>query len=209
MPDFVKMGFVLMIVGAVATAILAGTEAVTREPIAEAKRQEILKALRQVLPEGFNNEPDRDFVKLADAKLNRDLTPVTFYRGKKDGSDLAAAFVVTAPDGYSGNIEIMMGVMKSNAVSGIQVVFHAETPGLGDKIVITDWPDSFKGKTLDNTKWGVKKDRGDFDEFAGATITPRAVVGAVKRGLEFFVANQEKIFAPAAPAAADAGSAKQ
>lgn len=194
MPDFLKMGLILMVVGMLATAVLAATEQVTRAPIAEAKRQEILRALRQVLPQGFDNEPDADTVQIADKRLNRKLKPVTFYRGRKGGSDLAAAFVVTAPDGYSGNIDIMMAVTPDGVVSGAQVVAHAETPGLGDKVVITDWPKSFAGKTRDNVKWKVKKDGGDFDQFAGATITPRAVVTAVKNGLDFFVENRESIF---------------
>ncbi|MBF0371577.1 MAG: RnfABCDGE type electron transport complex subunit G [Magnetococcales bacterium] len=202
MPDFLKMGLSLMVVGMVATAILAATEAVTREPIAEAKRQEILRALRQVLPEGFDNEPDRDIVEFSDSLLNRKLKPVVFYRARKAGSDLGAAYVVTAPDGYSGNIDIMMAVAPGGTVTGIQIVAHAETPGLGDKAVITDWPDSFKGTTKDNVKWGVKKDGGDFDQFAGATITPRAIVHAVKKGLDFFLANESRIFVPAAPPAA-------
>ena len=196
MPDFVKMGLILMAVGLIATTILAGTEKVTRAPIAEAKRQEILKALRQVLPEGFDNEPDADVVELADSRLNRKLKPVTFYRGRAAGTNLAAAFVVTAPDGYSGDIDIMMAVTPEGSISGVQVVGHAETPGLGDKAVITDWPKSFNGKTLDNVKWGVKKDGGDFDQFAGATITPRAIVVAVKQGLGFFVEHREAIFKP-------------
>lgn len=198
MPEFVRMGFILMMVGAVATAILAGTEMITREPIAEAKRLEILKALNQVMPEGFDNHPDQDVLMLTDARLNRKLKPVKFYRARKGGQSFAAAFVVTAPDGYSGNIDIMMGVAPGGIVTGIQVVAHAETPGLGDKIVITDWPESFKGRTLSNVKWGVKKDGGQFDQFAGATITPRAVVGAVKRGLEYFVENEEKVLSGSA-----------
>ena len=201
MPDFIKMGLALMVVGLVATSVLAVTESVTRAPIAEAKRLEILRALTQVLPQGFNNEPDSDVVILSDARLNRKLKPIKFYRGRKDESDLGAAFVVTAPDGYSGNIEIMMAVAPDGSVTGIQVVAHAETPGLGDKIVVTDWPASFKGKTLNNVKWGVKKDGGDFDQFAGATITPRAVVGAVKKGLEYFMENRDKIFQPTPPPA--------
>ncbi|MBF0445788.1 MAG: electron transport complex subunit RsxG [Magnetococcales bacterium] len=202
MPDFIKMGLALMVVGLVATSVLAVTESVTREPIAEAKRQEILRALTQVLPQGFDNAPDSDTVLFTDARLNRKLKPVTFYRGRKGGANLGVAYVVIAPDGYSGNIEIMMAVTPGGTVSGIQVVAHAETPGLGDKIVITDWPKSFQGKTIDNIKWGVKKDGGDFDQFAGATITPRAVVKAVKKGLEFFLENEAKIFQPASTEAA-------
>ncbi|MBF0295040.1 MAG: electron transport complex subunit RsxG [Magnetococcales bacterium] len=194
MPHFIKMGVVLMVVGLIATAILAGVEDITRAPIADARRQELLSSLAQVLPKGFDNSPETDIVQIADKRINRPAKPVPFYRARKGNTPLAAAFVVTAPDGYSGNIEILMGVATDGTVIGIKVINHAETPGLGDKIVKTDWPNAFAGKTLKNAKWGVKKDGGEFDQFAGATITPRAVVGAVKRGLEFFVENQERIF---------------
>ncbi|MEO5378663.1 MAG: electron transport complex subunit RsxG [Magnetococcus sp. DMHC-6] len=197
MPEFIKMGVILMIVATIATTILAATEEITRAPIADAKRQELLLVLKQVLPKGFNNEPDQDTLKLSDQSLDRKNKPVTFYLAKKDGEPQAAAFVVVAPDGYSGNIEILMAVKIDGTINGVRVVSHTETPGLGDKVSVTDWPKSFEGKTQTNTKWGVKKDGGDFDQFAGATITPRAVVGAVKRGLDFFVANKNQIFSSA------------
>ena len=191
------MGAILMVVGMVATAILAGTEMVTRGPIAEAKRLEIVRALTRVLPEGFNNQPDADTVQLSDKRLNRKEKPVTFYRGRKGDTLLGAAFVVTAPDGYSGDIDIMMAVAPNAMITGVQIVGHAETPGLGDKMVTTSWPEAFKGKNQSNARWGVKKDGGDFDQFSGATITPRAVVAAVKRGLDFFVEKKDVIFQPA------------
>ncbi len=199
MSDLFRMGLILMVVGAVATAMLAGTDAVTSGPIAEAKRQELLKALRQVLPEGFDNEPDRDFIVVNDKRLEKQGAPTTIYRGRKGATNLGAAYTVVAPDGYSGDITIMMGVATGGTITSIQVLSHKETPGLGDKIVTTRWPDAFKGKTLNNIKWGVKKDSGDFDQFAGATITPRAIVGAVKRGLEYFVENEKTLFAQATP----------
>ncbi|MBF0127967.1 MAG: electron transport complex subunit RsxG [Magnetococcales bacterium] len=194
MPHFLKMGVILMVVGLIATAILAGVEEITRAPIAESKRQELLAALQQVLPKGFDNAPETDFIQIGDPKINRKAKPVPFYRARKGGAAHSVAFMVSAPDGYSGNIDILVGVTAEGAVTGIQIVSHAETPGLGDKAVKTDWPKSFAGKTLKNIKWAVKKDGGDFDQFAGATITPRAIVGAVKKGLEFFVEHQERIF---------------
>jgi len=187
-----------MVVGLLATAMLAGTDAVTRAPIAEAKRQELLSALRMVLPDGFDNAPDQDTMVVSDVRLEKKNKPVTIYRGRKGNANLGVAFTVVAPDGYSGNIDILMGVAMGGTVTRIQVLSHKETPGLGDKITLTNWPDAFKEKTLTNVKWGVKKDGGDFDQFAGATITPRAVVGAVKRGLEFFVENEAKLFEKAA-----------
>ncbi|MEO5364003.1 MAG: RnfABCDGE type electron transport complex subunit G [Magnetococcus sp. DMHC-8] len=200
MPDYLRMGLILMMVGMVATAILATTESATRGPIAEAQRQETLRMLKSVLPAGFDNQPDVDTVALVDNRLNRKGKPVTFYRGRKGSTNLGAAFVVTAPDGYSGDIEIMMSVLPSGTVNLVQIVAHKETPGLGDKIMPnkTDWLKAFVGKNQDNAKWRVKKDGGDFDQFAGATITPRAIVLAVKRGLDFFVEKKEIIFQPVA-----------
>ncbi|MBF0183241.1 MAG: electron transport complex subunit RsxG [Magnetococcales bacterium] len=199
MPDFLRMGIVLMVVGLVATAILSTIESVTRDPIAEAKRQETLRMLKMVLPEGFDNEPVSDTVLLADKRLNSKEKPVIFYRGRKGSTDLGAAYVVTAPDGYSGDIEIMMSVLPAGTIHLVQIVAHKETPGLGDKIMPDkgDWLKKFTGKNSTNIRWGVKKDGGDFDQFAGATITPRAVVNAVKRGLDFFVEKKDLIFQPA------------
>ena len=199
MPDYLRMGFILMVVGMVATAILAVTESATREPIAEAKQQETLRMLQMVLPQGFDNQPVNDTVILADKRLNRKEKPVIFYRGRKGAANLGVAYVVTAPDGYSGDIEIMMSVLPSGMVHLVQIVSHNETPGLGDKIMPnkTDWLKTFVGKNQDNIRWRVKKDGGDFDQFAGATITPRAVVNAVKRGLDYFVEKKEVIFQPA------------
>ncbi|MBF0624499.1 MAG: RnfABCDGE type electron transport complex subunit G [Magnetococcales bacterium] len=201
MPDFVKMGLILMVVGVVATTFLAMTDGATREPIALAKRQETLLALAEVVP-GFDNDPAADSIQMTDPLLNRKGKPVTFYRARKMGGDnVGVAFTVTAPDGYSGNIDIMLGVKTDGVLSGIKVLSHAETPGLGDKITLTNWPDAFKGKSLGTAKWAVKKDGGEFDQFAGATITPRAVVGAVKRGLEYFEQHRDQLFTTAATTA--------
>ncbi|MEO5339715.1 MAG: RnfABCDGE type electron transport complex subunit G [Magnetococcus sp. MYC-9] len=198
MPDFLRMGIVLMVVGVVATAILSGTESVTRAPIAEAKRQETLRMLKTVLPEGYDNAPVDDTVLFSDKRLHRKEKPVTFYRGRKGGAPLGVAFVVTAPDGYSGNIDIMMSVTPAGVINLVKVVAHLETPGLGDKIVKPEWLNAFRGKDRDNAKWRVKKDGGEFDQFSGATISPRAVVEAVKRGLDFFVEKKDVMFQPAA-----------
>ncbi|MBF0462289.1 MAG: RnfABCDGE type electron transport complex subunit G [Magnetococcales bacterium] len=199
MPDYLKMGVVLMVVGMVATAILSVTESATQKPIAAAKRQEMFDMLKSVLPEGFDNKPDLDAVILADKRLNRQGKPVTFYRARKGETNLGAAFLVTAPDGYAGDIEIMMSVTPNGTINLVQIVTQAETPGLGDKIVKTNWLKAFPGKSQDGTKWRVKKDGGDFDQFSGATITPRAVVAAVKRGLDFFAERKETIFKPFKP----------
>ena len=117
------------------------------------------------------------------------------------------AFNVVAPDGYSGNIEIMVGVDPAGVVTGVAILRHAETPGLGDKIALPAYTDRFRGQRLEGTDWRVKKDGGDFDQLTGATISPRAVVGAIRSGLEFFRDHREAIVA-AAEEATDADAAR-
>ena len=100
--------------------------------------------------------------------------------------------------GYAGEIRLMMGVDASGKVLGVRVLAHKETPGLGDKIEVKkgDWIERFSGLSLGNPpveRWKVKKDGGQFDQFAGATITPRGVVAAIRRGLEFFSANRDRL----------------
>jgi electron transport complex protein RnfG len=195
LPDHVRIGLILMAICAAATALLAGTNELTREPIAATKREEMLRTLAQVLPPGFTNAPDRDTVTLVDSRLNRKGTPVVFHRAAKGKEYLGVAFVVTAPDGYAGEISVMMSVRMDGTIQNVSVLSHKETPGLGDKIQKPEWTGRFQGKSLQNARWGVKKDGGEFDQFAGATITPRAVVNAVHRGLEFFAGNTDRIFA--------------
>lgn len=193
MKDILRLALVLTIIAAGAGLILSLVEAVTREPIAEQRRQETLKALRAVLPP-VDNAPDTDTVVLKSGqdRKGKDLLR-TFYRGRLAGDLAGVAFKVTAPDGYSGNIEIMVGVRPDGAVQGIEILQHAETPGLGDKIAAAWFKGQFSGKTLENVDWRVKKDGGDFDQITGATISPRAVVTAVRQGLEFFRAHHETI----------------
>ena len=111
-----------------------------------------------------------------------------------------------AHDGYSGDISMIVGVKRDGSIAGVRVLLHKETPGLGDKIELKkhQWILNFNGKTLTVPvieEWKVKKDGGVFDQFAGATITPRAVVGQVKRVLEFVAANEQSLFTDAQPLA--------
>jgi electron transport complex protein RnfG len=175
--------------------LLSLVESATRAPIAEQHRLEMLRALQQVLPP-FDNQPDGDTIVLVAGKdkRGRDIER-TFYRGRK-GNDLSGvAFGVTATEGYGGNIGIMVGVAPDGIVAGIEILTHAETPGLGDKITTEAFKGQFKGRTLDSVDWRVKKDGGDFDQITGATISPRAVVKAVRAGLVFFKEHRAEIVA--------------
>ena len=188
-----RLALVLTLVAAGAGLILSLVEGVTRKPIAEQRRQEMLRALKTVLPPA-DNAVDIDTIELKTGqdKRGRDKWR-TFYRGRSGGNLSGIAFQVSAPDGYSGEIIIMVGVDPEGRVTGVEILRHAETPGLGDKITQPWFKGLFVGKSLDNADWRVKKDGGAFDQITGATISPRAVVGAVRKGLEFFRDHQREV----------------
>jgi len=195
MKDIVKLVVVLTLIAGGAGLLLSLVEQVTRAPIAEQRRQETLKALQAVLPP-IDNSPDADTVALVigQDKKGRDL-PRVFYRGRNQGGLAGVAFKVVAPDGYSGNIEIMVGVDPEGTLTGLEILAHAETPGLGSKIEEPWFKQQFLGKSLDNADWRVKKDGGVFDQITGATISPRAVVAAVAGGLEFYRKHRDEVVA--------------
>lgn len=187
-------GISLGIVAMLASAALVIGNQLTHDAILKAEADDLAASLAQVLPAGGN---DNDL--LADTvKVGADGTaPVTVYRARKAGVVTGVVFQM-AQRGYAADIVVLMGVDMEGRLLGARVIKHAETPGLGDKIEIAKakWILDFNGKSLTDPppeKWGVKKDGGVFDQFAGATITPRAVVKAVKSGLEFFAAHREEI----------------
>ncbi len=191
MREILKMIIVLTLFCVGAAGILSQVYNVTKGPIAEAKAEEERRAIRAVLPE-YDNKADEEFIefKLGIDKRGRDITRKV-YLGKQGDKLVGRAFKVTSPDGYSGNIVTMMGVTPEGKITGIEITDHAETPGLGAKIQKEEtWsgkgsgPGGLVGKTLANNL-KVKKDGGEIDQITGATISPRAIVKAVKKGLEF------------------------
>ena len=180
---------------AVAGLALAGVYEVTKEPIAYQKRLEVIRSLEAVLP-GLDTDPDSFFLDME----REDGSAVRVFRAPADGGEVVAgaAFQVVAPDGYSGNIYIMMGVFPDEKLGGIVILSHAETPGLGNLIEHESWKGTFKGRSLDDTNFKVKKDGGDIDQLTGATISPRAVSGAVEKGLIWFRDNREAVLDAAA-----------
>lgn len=165
---------------------------VTAPVIEEAERQTLLETFSQVLPnELYDNDPLNNTITIEDTSyldLLGSSQPVTVYRAFKNSQPAGAILTTIAPNGYSGNIYVLMGVLPDGRVSGVRVLKHAETPGLGDKIEIakSNWILEFDGRSLrddNDPRWAVKKDNGDFDQFTGATITPRAVISAVKNAL--------------------------
>ncbi|HXH63883.1 MAG TPA: RnfABCDGE type electron transport complex subunit G [Mariprofundaceae bacterium] len=196
------MVLALVLVATICTVLLGMVDEVTQGPITQAEQDTLYAALVEVLPP-HQNDPIHDVLHISDA----DTGPVTLYLARDgQGKVNGAAFEVVAPDGYSGNIFILLGVDRDGQVHAIRVTNHHETPGLGDGIVKNHrWVDSFAGRGLVGTRWAVKKDGGDFDQFTGATISPRAVVNAVRRGLEFYQRHQDQVAAADRVAAAPGG----
>jgi len=192
-----KMIIALLVVGVVCTLLLATTNIFTRTPIAKAERQALMNGLMQVLPT-HSNDPIQDTRELT---LDGNKKTTNFYFSRNQNNVInAIAWQVNAPDGYNGSIHILMAVHPDGSIHAIQITRHKETPGLGDGITKNQpWLHSFNDKSLSNTHWAVKKDGGDFDQFTGATITPRAVVKAVKKGLEMFTIIKSKLLEKAHP----------
>ncbi|MDQ6961662.1 MAG: RnfABCDGE type electron transport complex subunit G [Mariprofundaceae bacterium] len=184
-----KMIFALVAVATVATLALGFTEQLTRAPIQEARKAAMLTLLGQVLPIHDNDAMQDSFDYTLSDK------PTRFYPAFNQKGELQAlAWQIVAPDGYAGKIHMIVAVDVFAKLVAMRVIEHRETPGLGDGIVDDQvWLNAFAGKDLVSTHWNVKKDGGDFDQFTGATITPRAVVHAVQRALVVFQKNQKAL----------------
>jgi electron transport complex protein RnfG len=184
MKSIARMVLVLGLVCTVAALSLSVVYEVTKEPIAEAYRQELLDAIGAVLP-AFDNAPDADMVA---------VEGVDYYLAKAKGAPVGAAFKVSSTQGYSGLITALVGVDPEGRVTGVRILLHTETPGLGAKFTAPAFLAQFKGKTLGTSNWKVKKDGGDFEQITGATITPRALVAAIGEGLETFAKARFTVF---------------
>lgn len=196
---------VLLLFAVMGTAMVAYTYDNTRDQIAANERATLLRKLHRLIsPEQHDNVLLEDTVSVRDETLLGSDEPVMVYRARKNGEPVALVIAAIAPDGYSGSIKLLVGINVDGSLSGVRVVAHRETPGLGDAIdeARTDWIRIFDGKSLqapDVSRWAVRKDGGEFDQLTGATITPRAVVKAVRNALLYYQDNQEALFAPAAP----------
>lgn len=181
-----KNGVTLALFAVVTTGVTALVNMVTKPTVAHQMALQQKALLDQVVPPAlYNNSLQKECYLVANPLLG-DSDIHQLYLARKDGHPVAAAIETTAPDGYSGAIKLLVGADFQGKVLGVRVVEHHETPGLGDKIElrISDWITHFAGVKIYGEKdshFAVKKDGGDFDQFTGATITPRAVVNQTKR----------------------------
>lgn len=201
---------ILLLFAVLGTGLVAFTFDNTRGIIEANARAALLQNLHELVPpERHDNDLVNDTVAVRDTNLLGTDEPVTVYRARRNGQPTAAIFAPVAPDGYSGDIKLLVAINVDGTLAGVRVTAHRETPGLGDGIEASrsDWIRKFTGRSLadpDEKRWAVKKDGGEFDQFTGATITPRAVVKAVKKALIYFKHNRQTVFADAQPPAAEA-----
>lgn len=199
--SIIRSGVLLALIAVTGVAILSGVHLLTRERIAEQEIRVLKERLAQVLaPELYDNDPREDMVTILRPDVFRHRDPVRVFRARKAGQPVAVFMEVIAPDGYNGDITLLIGILYDGSIAGVRVLAHKETPGLGDPIEArrSDWIHSFSGRSLRDPQaggWAVRKDGGEFDQFTGATITPRAVVEAVQRALEFHDTHREELYA--------------
>lgn len=188
-------------------AALAGTDMITSEKRAESKRKVQSMALEQVIPaDKHDNVLLDDKIPVDDSEFLKLKAPGNIHISRKNGQLTGFIIPTHAPDGYSGSINSLVGIDLEGNLIGVRVISHNETPGLGDKVEIkkSPWVLAFNGKSLANLteqEWKVKKDKGVFDQFTGATITPRAVVGSVHNALLFFAKHRDTLLQQATSSA--------
>lgn len=189
----------------IGTAMLAYIFNITREPIEKSEAEARLMLFRQILPDEHYYDSDiqhtdnnllKNVIEIAPNELLGNTSPSKAYIARQDGQFAAVILEAIAHDGYSGDIKLLIAIRADGSISGVRVLTHKETPGLGDYIDIAhgNWIKLFDNESVEKTpaeQWKVKKDGGKFDYMAGATITPRAVVKAVEKALQFYAQHQD------------------
>ena len=193
-------GFLLWLFSVIGTTLVAFTHQSTLERIAANEKKVLLRNLYALIPsEQMDNDIALDTLQISSSSLLGTDSDSIVYRARKQNKPVAVVFNTIAPGGYSGKIYLLVAVNENGTVAGVRAVKHNETPGLGDaiEIVKSDWILGFDGKSLLNPVvdfWKVKRDGGEFDQITGATITPRAIVKAVKNTLDYYELNREDLY---------------
>ena len=210
-PSVFKGGFTLAIIAAVCTGLVALTWQVTSEQIAANKKAWRESSLRPVLSNlFFDSDVTKSIITLEPPHDLPGSEAAIMYRVYAADEPVAAVFLVTARGGYAGPIRVLIGIDVTGSVTGVRVVEHRETPGLGDRVEAnkSDWIFQFDGHSLRNPEvsgWAIKRDHGEFDQLSGASITTRAITKAIKETLLYFEDNADAIFAAQAAAELQAG----
>lgn len=195
-------GILLLLFTMIGATLVAYTFENTKARIAANERAALLRNLHVLVPpDTHTNDLFTDVIQVQDPTLLGSRDPVPVYRARRDGEPVALVLTSEAPDGYGGAIKLLVGVTPEGVLTGVRVLSHRETPGLGDAIEAerSDWILDFNGRRLGDppaNQWRVQRDGGVFDQFTGATVTPRAVVNAVRKSLIYFDQHREDLFAP-------------
>ena len=195
-----KTAITLIAFAVVFTALLAFVFQITKLPIEKSEAAARLSLFRQIVPQSMhNNDLLKDTLTIAPIDLLGNKQPTIANRARIDNKPAAVIIEAIAHDGYSGDIKLLIAIKADGSISGVRVLAHKETPGLGDYIDIAkdNWIKLFDNESLLKTaepQWKVKKDGGEFDYMAGATITPRAIVKAVHKALQYFETNKTALF---------------
>ncbi|MCA1804305.1 MAG: electron transport complex subunit RsxG [Xanthomonadaceae bacterium] len=195
-------GILLSLFTIIGASLVAYTFENTKARIAANERAALLRNLHVLVPpDSHTNDLFRDVIEVRDPTLLGRRDPVQVYRARRDGEPVALVLTPEAPDGYSGAVRLLVGIDPEGTLIGVRVLSHRETPGLGDAIEAerSDWILDFTGRSLGDppaAQWRVRRDGGVFDQFTGATVTPRAVVNAVRKSLIYFEQHRDKLFAP-------------
>lgn len=195
--EWTRAGWLLGGFAMLAIFLLALTYEATREQIGVQEKRLLEDQLHQLLvPGSYDNDPTADVLEIPGKDKNDHLT---VYRARLRGEPVAALIRTIAPDGYSGSIQLLVGIRHDGTLLGVRALSHRETPGLGDEIDLrrSDWILGFNNRSLYNPQpdgWAVKKDGGEFDTFTGATITPRAVVREIRDTLLYYRDHQASLF---------------
>ena len=195
-----KTAFTLICFALVFTALLAYVFNITKAPIEKSEAEARMGLFNQIVPKSlYNNDLLKDSISIASNDLLGNKGTIIANRARINDKPSAVILEALAHDGYSGDIKLLIAINVDGSIVGVRVIKHKETPGLGDYIDIAkgNWIKLFDGESLEktvDTKWAVKKDGGQFDYMAGATITPRAIVKAVHKALQYYAANKEVLF---------------
>lgn len=187
MKETAKLILVLTVICLVAGLLLAWVNDLTAEPIKQVEKAKKMKAIKKVLP-AYDNDPYAETFNVEEAGKKW-----TFFVARKNNKFVGSAFEVSSSKGYGGKIKIIVGVNATENIQAIEILEHKETPGLGAKIEDNEFKTRFANRSIKKTRWTVKKDQGDIDEITAATISSRAVVEAVKKGLDVYIKHEDKI----------------
>ena len=201
-----RTAIILFVFVIVFTGLLAGAYLWTKPALEASAAEEKMKLIDEVLPRSaYDNDLLQDTVALPPDPLLGTDEETLAYRARKGGQPVALVFEAVAPDGYAGKIRLILAVNFDGSIAGVRVTQHKETPGLGDYIEPKKdknkerpWITQFNGHayaTVTDKEWKVKKDGGQFDSVAGATVTPRAVVKAVRKATKYVAENQAQLYA--------------